>query len=138
MIVLDTNVLSALMHLTPENIVVTWLDKQPRMSIWTSSITVFEIRFGLGIMPAGKRRSSLLQSFEGVLEKIGRRVVSFDSDAALQAADLMATRQRKGRPVELRDTMIAGIVLAQNATLATRNTSHFNDLSVPLINPWTA
>ena len=48
----------------------------------------------------------------------------------------MASRQRKGRPVELRDTMIAGIVSARHATLATRNLVHFEDLAVPAVNPW--
>ena len=48
----------------------------------------------------------------------------------------MASRTRSGRPREVRDTMIAGIALAQRATLATRNTRHFDDLSVPVINPW--
>jgi predicted nucleic acid-binding protein len=136
MIVLDTNVLSALMHSTPNPLVVAWLDQQPRISIWTTSVTVLEIRFGLQIMPAGKRRSFLLQSFEAVLEKIGQRVASFDEAAARQASELMASRHRKGRPGDLRDTMIAGIVLVHHATLATRNTSHFEDISVPVMNPW--
>ncbi len=89
-------------------------------------------------MPAGKRRSALIQAFEGVLEKIGNRVVAFDGAAARHAGDLMASRHKKGRPGELRDTMIAGIVLAQHATLATRNTAHFDDIPVTLIDPWTA
>jgi predicted nucleic acid-binding protein len=54
----------------------------------------------------------------------------------MQAADLMAFRQRKGRPVDLRDTVIAGIVVARHATLATRSVVHFEDLSVPVVNPW--
>jgi predicted nucleic acid-binding protein len=136
MIVLDTNVLSALMHQIPDPIVVAWLDQQPRISIWTTSVTVLEIRFGLQIMPTGKRRSFLVQAFDAFLEKIGQRVVSFDGAAAQQASDLMASRHKKGRPGDLRDTMIAGIVLAHHATLATRNTSHFEDISVPVINPW--
>ena len=138
MIILDTNVLSALMRQTPDSKVVAWLDKRPRTSIWTTSVTVLEIRFGLQIMTAGKRRSSLIQAFEAVLDKIGHRVVPFDTAAAQQAGDLMALRHKKGQPGELRDTMIAGIVLAHHAELATGNTSHFADLSVPLINPWTA
>ena len=48
----------------------------------------------------------------------------------------MAIRQRKGRVVDLRDAMIAGIALAHRATLATRNTRHFDDLSTPVVNPW--
>lgn len=138
MIILDTNVLSALMRQPPDKNVVGWLDQQPRTSIWTTSITVLEVRFGLQIMPGGKRRSVLIEAFEGVLDKIGHRVVSFDVAAAQQAGDLMAARHKKGRPGELRDTMIAGIVLAQHATLATRNTAHFDDISVPLIDPWSA
>jgi predicted nucleic acid-binding protein len=55
---------------------------------------------------------------------------------AQQTGDLMASRQKKGRPVELRDTMIAGIVLARYATLATRNTAHFEDISASVVNPW--
>ncbi|HLB86458.1 MAG TPA: type II toxin-antitoxin system VapC family toxin [Terriglobales bacterium] len=138
MTVLDTNVLSALMRQTPDEKVVAWLDKQPRTSIWTTSVTVLEVRFGLQVMPAGKRRSALMQAFEAVLDKIGNRVAAFDVAAAQQAGDLMASRHKKGRPGELRDTMIAGIVLAQHAALATRNTAHFDDIPVTLIDPSTA
>jgi predicted nucleic acid-binding protein len=138
MIILDTNVLSALMRQTPDKNVIVWLDKQPRTSVWTTSVTILEVRFGLQIMPLGKRRSLLIQAFEAVLDKIGYRVAPFDAAAAQQAGDLMASRQKKGRPGELRDTMIAGIVLAHHATLATRNTTHFEDVSVPVINPWLA
>src|SRR5215470_10533682 len=138
MIVLDTNVLSALMRQTPDATVIAWLDKQPRTSVWTTSVTILEIRFGLQIIAAGKRRSQLLDGFEMVLEKMGHRIAPFDDAAAIQAADLMAIRHRKGRPVELRDTMIAGIVVARHATLATRNVIHFEDLSVLVVNPWLA
>jgi predicted nucleic acid-binding protein len=139
MIILDTNVLSALMRQSADKKVVAWLDKQPRISVWTTSITILEIRFGLQILPAGKRRSLLIELFETVLvEKIGRRVAAFDATAAQHASDLMALRHREGRPGDLRDTMIAGIALASRATLATRNTQHFEDLSVSVINPWVS
>ena len=138
MIVLDTNVLSALMRQTPDPKVVAWLDGQPRTSIWTTAITVLEVRFGLQIMAGGKRRSLLIQAFQDLLRGIGRRVLPFDILAAQQAGDLMAARRKKGHPGDLRDTMIAGIVIAQHGTLATRNTAHFEDVPVPLINPWTA
>jgi toxin FitB len=139
MILVDTNVLSALMRRAPDPTVIAWLDKQPRTSVWTTSITILEVRFGLQVMPAGKKRSVLMELFERVLtEKIERRVAAFDTLAAQHAADLMAVRQNSGRPGELRDTMIAGIVLASRATLATRNTRHFEDLSISLVNPWEA
>jgi len=139
MIILDTNVLSALMRRIPDKDVIAWLDKQPRTSIWTTSVTILEVRFGLQTMPVGKRRAALMRAFETLLaDKIGRRIAPFDTAAAQQAGDLMAVRYKQGRPGELRDAMIAGIVLACHATLATRHTSHFEDLSVPVINPWVS
>jgi predicted nucleic acid-binding protein len=139
MIVLDTNVLSRLMRQSADEKVVKWLDMQLRTSIWTTSITILEIRYGLQILPVGKRRSALIQTFEEVLvDKIEGRVAPFDTVAAQQAGDLMALCHRQGRPGELRDTMIAGIVLASHATLATRNASHFEELSVPVVNPWSS
>jgi toxin FitB len=137
MILLDTNVLSALMRRAPDRTVIAWLDRQPRTSVWTTSITILEVRFGLQLMASGKKRSTLMELFELILaEKIERRIASFDMPAAQHAAELMAVRQRSGRPGELRASMIAGIVLATRATLATRNTKHFDDLSISLINPW--
>jgi toxin FitB len=138
MIILDTNVLSALMRQVPDKNVVAWLDRQPRTSIWTTSVTVLEVRFGLQILAGGKRRSALVQAFEVALDAIEHRVAPFDIVAAQQAGDLMASRHKKGRPGELRDTMIAGIVLAQHATLATRNTAHFDDISARIVDPWAA
>ncbi len=137
MIILDTNVLSALMLQTPEPHVVAWLDRQPRSSVWTTAVTVLEVRFGLQIMATGKRRHLMVQTFEALLQKIDHRIAPFDDAAATHSAALMAARQRRGRPQELRDTMISGIVLAQHGTLATRNTKHFHDLAVPILNPWT-
>ena len=99
-------------------------------------MTVFEVRFGLQIMAKGKRRSSLVNALEAALETIGGRVAPFDDLAAMRAAELMAYRPQRGRIVELRDTMIAGIALANHATLATRNTEHFEDLSILVVNPW--
>lgn len=137
MIILDTNVLSALMRETLDQDVIRWLNGQPRTSVWTSSITVFEIRFGIRILAAGKRQLMLHQAFDKLIEGlIEGRIAEFDAPAALEAADLMAARQKKGLSGELRDTMIAGIAMARHATLATRNTRHFEEVSFPVVNPW--
>jgi hypothetical protein len=138
MIILDTNVVSALMQDPSDSSVVDWLDRQPQSSIWTTSITVFEIGLGLQLLPPGKRREALARVFNTMLERIEQRVAPFDEDAARLAADLSALRRRKGRVGEFRDTMIAGIVMARHAVLATRNIAHFADLSSVIINPWTA
>jgi len=139
MIVLDTNVLSALMRATPDAVVVEWLDHQPADSVWITSITVFEARFGLALLPKGKRRSSLEQTFDRMLtEDLSSRVLTLDEMAATAAAELAAEHQRAGRIVDLRDTLIAGIAQARRATIATRNTRHFDGLDVPVVNPWHA
>ncbi len=137
MIILDTNVLSALMRTAPEAPVVAWLDRQPAESVWITSITLFEARLGLALLPAGRRRQTLEGAFARLLkEDLENRVLDFDSAAATEAASLAAGRQKAGRPVDMRDTQIAGIALARHATLATRNVRHFRDLNVPVVNPW--
>ena len=137
MILLDTNVLSALVQSTPDATVLRWLDLEPRDSVWITSVTVMEVRYGLHTMPAGRKRDRITRAFEILMdEKIQVRVASFDTAAAEQTAELMAARKQRGHPQDYRDTMIAGIVLSSKATLATRNTAHFEDLSVRMVNPW--
>jgi predicted nucleic acid-binding protein len=139
MIILDTNVLSALMRTSADAAVVAWLDRQPSDSIWLTSITVFEARFGLAMLPKGRRRTALERAFARVLaEDLANRILDVDAEAAGAAADLAAARRRAGRVVELRDTLIAGIALARRATVATRNVRHFDGLDVPVVNPWAA
>ena len=137
MIILDTNVLSALMRQAPDVPVIIWLDRQPAESVWITSITLFEARLGLALLPKGRRRQTLEAAFAQLLqEDLENRVLDFDAAAATEAASLAAERQKAGRPVDMRDTQIAGIALARRATLATRNVRHFQDLKVPVVNPW--
>jgi predicted nucleic acid-binding protein len=131
-IILDTNVLSALMRTVPESPVVAWLDRQPAESIWITSITLFEARLGLALLPTGRRRQTLEAAFARLLKE------DFDSAAAAEAASLAAERQKAGRPVDMRDTQIAGITLVRRATLATRNVRHFADLKISIVDPWAA
>jgi predicted nucleic acid-binding protein len=138
MIILDTNVISELMHVAPHANVVEWMDRQPRESIWVTSITIFEITFGIEIMVTGRKQVALHRSFEALRSKLADRVALFDELAAEKTAELMAVRQRSGTPRDLRDTMIAGIVLAHRASLATRNIAHFADISATVVNPWAA
>jgi predicted nucleic acid-binding protein len=136
-IILDTNVLSALMRTTPERPVVAWLDRQPAESVWITSVTLFEALLGLALLPAGRRRRALDAAFASLLkEDLENRVLDFDAAAVREAAVLAARRQKAGRPVDVRDTQVAGIALARRATLATRNVRHFEDLSIRVVDPW--
>lgn len=137
MILLDTNVLSALMQREPDQTVVDWLDEQPSESIWTTSITVFEVRMELELLAKGRRRGRLEQEFSRLLaEDLDERVQLFDRAAADAASTIAASRQRAGQTVEIRDIQIAGIASARKATLATRNTRHFKGLGIALVDPW--
>ncbi|TMA97393.1 MAG: type II toxin-antitoxin system VapC family toxin [Deltaproteobacteria bacterium] len=137
MVVLDTNVLSALMRRDPDPAVVAWLDRQPSESVWTTAVTVFEIRFGLEALAAGRRRRQLEDAFtRTIAEDFQGRVLPFDEDAAREAASRAAERRAAGKPVDFRDIEIAGIVSAKRATLATRNVRHFADLRIGLVDSW--
>jgi len=137
MIVLDTNVLSALMQAQPDLSVVAWLDAQPVEAVWITSITLFEARYGLELLPAGKHKQLLMEQFAQLVETdLENRVLGMDALAAHEAATLAAVRKAQGKPVDMRDTFIAGIVQARSATLVTRNVRHFADLTTPVVNPW--
>jgi len=139
MIILDTNILSALMQKRPSREVIDWLDQQSAESIWITSITVFEIRYGLSLLEPGQRRVALEQRFSDIVTTdLANRVLVFDVRSSDQAARLAAERKARGRPVDMRDTFIAGIALAHRAALATRNVAHFQDLPIQVIDPWRA
>ena len=127
------------MRQVPEMPVVHWLDSQQADSIWITSGTLFEVRLVLAVLPKGKRRQALEGAFARLLsEDLEDRVLAFDTAAATEAAMLVAERQKAGRTVDFRDTQIAGIALSRRATLATRNTRHFRDLRIPVVDPWQA
>jgi toxin FitB len=138
-ILLDTNVISALMQRDPDPAVVEWLDGQPAESIWTTSVTVFEVRFGLELLATGRRRRRLEEAFAKALEEdFEGRVLPFDQAAAQAAGAMAADQRRAGRSIEIRDVQIAGIAAARKATLATRNVRHFEGFGLALIDPWSS
>ena len=136
MIILDTNVISSLMREPADNVVLDWLDRQPRVSVWVTAITTLEIHFGLEIMADGRRKLARVQAFRQLIDEVlERRIAPFDGAAAQETAVLMGARQRRGEPRDLRDSMIAGIALARRAVLATHNVKHFDDAGIEIVNP---
>ena len=126
------------MRSEPEPAVVKWLNGLPPESVWTTSITVFEVRLGLEILAAGRRRRQLEDAFARALEEdFEGRVLPFDQAAAQAAGRIAAERRRAGRAIEIRDVQIAGIISARRATLATRNIRHFEECGLVLVDPWS-
>lgn len=139
MIILDTNVLSELMRRAPDAAVLEWVDGQPPESIWITSVTVFEVEFGLALLPKGRRRSQLEEAFAAMLsEDLDGRVLAFDDEAARRSAGFGAKAQKAGQAVEIRDLQIAGIAADRRAVLATRNTRHFDRFGLRVVDPWKA
>jgi predicted nucleic acid-binding protein len=138
-ILLDTNVISAFIRPEPDQAVMSWLDIQSAESLWTTSISVYELRFGVELLAFGRRRQLLEEALNQALkEDFDGRVIPFDEPAAQAAGRIGAARRQLGRTIEIRDVQIAGIALARKASIATRNIRHFEGLGIPLIDPWTA
>jgi predicted nucleic acid-binding protein len=139
MIILDSNVLSALMRPRRNDEIRGWLDRQPAEMLCTTTVSVSEIMAGVGMLPDGKRKRMLGEAFAMTFNRVlGGRVLPFDLAAAQQAAIILSRRLLAGINKETRDTQIAGICLSRDATLATRNVKDFDDLDIPLIDPWNA
>lgn len=138
MIVLDSNVVSALMSDDPGNrAAVVWADAKPVSVFAITVITLFEVERGIERIPEGRRRGQLKIALRRVLSTgLGDRILPFDERAALEAARLEGRRKRTGLVVGVADAMIAGIVVARGAAIATRNIKHFADCGVEVHDPW--
>ncbi|HEY0718846.1 MAG TPA: type II toxin-antitoxin system VapC family toxin [Streptosporangiaceae bacterium] len=137
MIVLGTNVISELMRLTPAAVVVAWVDSLAASEVSTTAITAAELLYGVGRLPGGHRKTQVATAVHGLLsEDFGGRILPFDEPAASHYAEMVAARERLGRPIGRADAQIAAICRTVGATLATRNTADFEETGVELIDPW--
>lgn len=137
MILLDTNIISELMGSKPNKAVVEWLKQEDSAMLYLSSVTLAEVKYGLEILPVGKRRKFLESRFEQFISlAFPGRVLSFDENAAAYYGSLMAGRRSMGRPMNTLDGQIAAIALSNNAKLATRNVKDFAHCDLELLNPF--
>jgi predicted nucleic acid-binding protein len=137
MIVLDTNVISELMRSKPHPSVTAWVSAQPRSSLYTTSVNMAEILYGIAALPEGRRRAALADAAEATFaEDLAGRVLPFDSRAAERYAAIVVARRRAGNPIEAFDAQIAAIALAASASLATRDIGGFAGCGLALIDPW--
>ncbi len=137
MIVLDTNVVSELMKGDPFPAVYFWASSHPPADLFTTTITMAEVLYGIERLPHGKRRDQLRREAESIfVEDFGGRILAFDESSARMFAVVATQRRAQGRPIDEPDAQIAAIARANGATLATRNTNDFDGCGVRLINPW--
>ncbi|MGI8461390.1 MAG: type II toxin-antitoxin system VapC family toxin [Solirubrobacterales bacterium] len=136
MIVLDTNVTSELMSSSPSPAVTSWVRARSASELYTTSITLAEIRYGIERLPGGRRRDLLRSSAEEVFSAFADHVLAFDATAAVEYAGIVSSRERSGAPIDGFDAQIAAICRAYGAVLATRNAKDFRDAGVELVDPW--
>ena len=136
MILLDTNVISEAMKPTPDDTVRSWLDEQAAETLYLSSVTIAELLYGIGALPAGKRKDRLTEALDGVIELFADRILPFDIAAARHYADLAVKARAAGKGFPTPDGYIAAIAASRGFTVATRDTSAFDAAGVAVINPW--
>ncbi|MGC5615070.1 type II toxin-antitoxin system VapC family toxin [Georgenia sp. Z1491] len=138
MIVLDTNVVSEAMRPEPNPVVVGWLNAQTAESLYLSSVTLAELLFGIGALPAGVRKDRLAQALDRLLALFPGRVLPFDQDAARRYAEMAVAARATGRPLPTADGYIAATAAAHGFAVATRDIQDFDGADVELIDPWNA
>jgi toxin FitB len=136
MIVLDTNIVAALMANGADTD--AWLDTVPRYELYTTVMTRAEIRYGLSRLSAGKRRNRLTEQANALFSETQERLLPFDAKAADRYGDLVAAREGAGRPISVADAIIAAIAWVHRAKLATRNVGDFDDCGIQVVNPYHA
>src|SRR3990167_8536486 len=137
MIILDTNVISELMKYAPDSHAIAWVDQQDIATLFVTTITLDEIRYGLHALPDGKRKNYLETAFDSaVLEVFKYSVLAFDNASSIFYGQLMGKRKKLGQPLSVLDGQIAAIARANQMQLATRNIKDFQNCDLNLVNPF--
>jgi predicted nucleic acid-binding protein len=137
MIILDTNVVSELMRPVSSPVVLKWLSKQHANDLYSSTITLAEIFYGIELLPVGERRSALVAGAERMFTVVlADRIFPFDEPAARAFAQIASARRRTGRPMAEFDAQVAAIARVHGSAVATRNTDDFAGCGIRLVNPW--
>ena len=137
MIVLDTNVVSELMRPAPSEAVLDWMARHPAARLFLSAVSEAELRMGVALLPAGRRREALREAVDAMIaEDFAGRVLPFDSAAARTCAEIASEGRAAGRPISQFDCQLAAIARARGAAMATRNVADFDGCGIAVIDPW--
>ena len=136
---LDTNVVSELIRTSPEPAVATWAAGHRVEDLFFSAVSEAELRYGVAILPVGRRRDTLLFEVEAMLrDAFEDRVLPFDGDAARACGHIAARCRSSGCPVSPADCQIAAIAASRRMTVATRNVRDFEGMGIEVVDPWAA
>ncbi|HEX7324235.1 MAG TPA: type II toxin-antitoxin system VapC family toxin [Rhodanobacteraceae bacterium] len=139
MILIDTNVVSEPWKPKPDRHVIAWLDAQVMETLYLSTVTIAELRYGIAALPRGKRRTVLDTRLERTLLPLfAPRILPFDLAATRTYAELMSSVRATGRPISTADGYIAAIAAAHGMSVASRDTAPFTAAGVDVIDPWAS
>ncbi|MBW4093241.1 MAG: type II toxin-antitoxin system VapC family toxin [Proteobacteria bacterium] len=137
MILLDTDVISELMRPAIAPAVTIYLQPHDPETLFLTSLSEAEIRYGIASLPRGRRRDTLATNFQTLLvEGFTDRVIAFNRACATAYATVRTRRESAGLPISIPDAMIAATSLAHGATVATRNVTYFTQCGIAVANPW--
>ncbi len=137
MIIIDTNVVSELMHPEPDPGVASWVRARDRRELRMTAISLAEVRYGIARLPDGRRKQVLLGAADEIFSAFADQILPVDAAAAEHYAVIASSRERAGKPIPGFDALIAAVCRSQGAMLATRNVSDFDGTGIEIINPWT-
>lgn len=137
MILLDTNVVSEPLKANGDLNVLAWIDAQIIESLYLSTISLAELRFGVAALPDGKRKELLQTSLEQrILPLFLGRILAFDEPASVAYARLRASARAAGYAIAPTDGFIAAIAATHGLAIATRDNSPFLAAGLKVIDPW--
>lgn len=136
MIVLDTNVISEAIKPQPSQPVLAWLDAQDANTLFLTSVTLAELWYGIGALPAGRRRGALAKAVDGIVALFATRILTFDTEAARHHAVRALRARAAGLGLPAPDAYIAAIAAAHGYAVATRDVAPFRAAGIAVIDPW--
>lgn len=135
---LDTNVVSEWVKLSPNPGVVAWLSKADEDEVFLSAVTITELCYGIERLPKGRRRDRLSAWYENDLPfRFEGRILAVDAAVAHASGKVIAQSEATGRGIEVMDAFLAATAIVHHMTLVTRNLAHFHPMVRSVVNPWT-
>lgn len=118
-------------------VVVAWLDRQPKETLYLCAPVLMEVLLGICFLPDGERKALMAATVQGLLANyFSDRFLAFDREAAVAYASLASGSAAKGYSISVADCQIAAIAAVHGFAVATLDTAPFLAVGVPVINPW--
>ena len=130
----DANVLSEPTKSSPSARVVEWLRRNERDMV-VDPVILGEVRFGILLLPKGKRRAKLEQWFDAGVQRL--HCLPWEAETGLRWAELLARLRASGRAMPIKDSLIAATALVHGLIVATRNRTDFEKAGVKIVDPFT-